>query len=197
MRTPSVYDYEMRKIVNDRGRLFGPRGSTNDGHPVLVLDRSRLAMIIDRYSVKVRTWSFVLTPYNFSGRYRLSDLRSRSDHGVHGSVFVETSFLKLDEAIKTTNRRVNSLENVVMPMLENTIAYIKGELDEQEREEFFRLKKIQGYKKREIENQMVSAKKFAEEKVTEEIALRKGIPVDPTQNYLSHNGTEKDEDIIF
>ncbi|MED6199430.1 hypothetical protein PIB30_075861 [Stylosanthes scabra] len=63
----------MRRIVNDRGRLIGPRGSKNDGHPVQVLDQSGLAMITDRYSVKVRTWSFVLTPYNFSGRYRYMD----------------------------------------------------------------------------------------------------------------------------
>ncbi|KAL0395275.1 UNVERIFIED_CONTAM: V-type proton ATPase subunit D [Sesamum latifolium] len=59
---------------------------------------------------------------------------------------LQTSFLTLDEAIKTTNRRVNALENVVKPRLENTITYIKGELDELEREDFFRLKKIQGYK---------------------------------------------------
>ncbi|KAL0303809.1 UNVERIFIED_CONTAM: V-type proton ATPase subunit D [Sesamum radiatum] len=64
---------------------------------------------------------------------------------------LQTSFLTLDEAIKTTNRRVNALENVVKPRLENTITYIKGELDELEREDFFRLKKIQGYKRREVE----------------------------------------------
>ncbi|GLJ12034.1 hypothetical protein SUGI_0182470 [Cryptomeria japonica] len=57
---------------------------------------------------------------------------------------LQTSFLTLDEAIKATNRRVNALENVVKPRLENTINYIKGELDELEREDFFRLKKIQG-----------------------------------------------------
>ncbi|KAJ1395987.1 ATPase, V1 complex, subunit D [Sesbania bispinosa] len=40
---------------------------------------------------------------------------------------LQTSFLTLDEAIKTTNRRVNALENVVKLRLENTISYIKEE----------------------------------------------------------------------
>ena len=38
---------------------------------------------------------------------------------------LQTAFLTLDEAIKTTNRRVNALDNVVVPRLENTISYIK------------------------------------------------------------------------
>jgi V-type H+-transporting ATPase subunit D len=62
---------------------------------------------------------------------------------------LQTAFVTLDAAIKATNRRVNALDNVVVPRLENTIAYIRGELDELEREEFFRLKKVQAKKKRD------------------------------------------------
>ena len=54
-------------------------------------------------------------------------------------IFFKTSLKTLDEALKVTNRRVNALEFVVIPQLENTISYIMRELDEQEREEFFRL----------------------------------------------------------
>ena len=39
---------------------------------------------------------------------------------------LQTAFLTLDAAIKTTNRRVNALDNVVRPRLENTISYIKA-----------------------------------------------------------------------
>ncbi|KAK0589101.1 hypothetical protein LWI29_009602 [Acer saccharum] len=109
---------------------------------------------------------------------------------------LQTSFLTLDEAIKTTNRRVNALENVVKPRLENTITYIKGELDELEREDFFRLKKIQGYKKREMERQLASARQFAVGQVAEKISLQKGISISSAQNLLSAEGG-KDEDIIF
>jgi V-type H+-transporting ATPase subunit D len=59
---------------------------------------------------------------------------------------LQASFFLLDEVIKVTNRRVNALEYVVVPRLETTINYIGSELDEQDREEFFRLKKIQAVK---------------------------------------------------
>lgn len=109
---------------------------------------------------------------------------------------LQTSFLTLDEAIKTTNRWVNVLENVVKPRLENTIGYIKGELDELEREDFFRLKKIQGYKKREIEKQLAAAKLFAEEHLAEKVSLQKGISVISAHNLLS-TSMQKEEDLIF
>ncbi|KAJ8601903.1 hypothetical protein CTAYLR_002689 [Chrysophaeum taylorii] len=55
---------------------------------------------------------------------------------------LQTSFLTLDEALKVTNRRVNALENVTIPRIETTLAYITSELDELEREDFTRLKKV-------------------------------------------------------
>jgi len=60
---------------------------------------------------------------------------------------LQTSFVTLDEVIKITNRRVNAIEHVIIPRIERTLAYIISELDEREREEFFRLKKIQEKKK--------------------------------------------------
>merc|ERR1712043_93174 len=60
---------------------------------------------------------------------------------------LQTSFITLDEVIKTTNRRVNAIEHVIIPRIERTLAYIISELDEMEREEFFRLKKVQDKKK--------------------------------------------------
>ena len=51
---------------------------------------------------------------------------------------LQTCFITLDEAIKVTNRRVNAIEHVIIPRIENTLTYIVTELDEMEREEFFR-----------------------------------------------------------
>lgn len=63
---------------------------------------------------------------------------------------LQTSFNILDEAIKVTSRRVNALDTVVIPRITNTVEYIKSELDELEREEFFRLKRSQDKKKADI-----------------------------------------------
>lgn len=51
---------------------------------------------------------------------------------------LQTAFMILDEVIRATNRRVNAIEHVVIPRLDNTIKYIMSELDEMDREEFFR-----------------------------------------------------------
>lgn len=56
--------------------------------------------------------------------------KCRDTHGKTLQLLVslaslQTAFLTLDAAIKTTNRRVNALENVVKPRVANTIQYIK------------------------------------------------------------------------
>jgi len=66
---------------------------------------------------------------------------------------LQTCFITLDEVIKITNRRVNAIEHVIIPRIQRTMSYITTELDEREREEFFRLKKIQGKKQRQREKE--------------------------------------------
>merc|ERR1712176_7284 len=62
-------------------------------------------------------------------------------------VSLQTSFKTLDEEIKMTSRRVNALEYVLIPRVEVILAYITQEMDEQAREEFFRVKKVVEKKK--------------------------------------------------
>lgn len=92
---------------------------------------------------------------------------------------LQTSFQTLDEALKVTNRRVNALENVTIPRIEDVLSYIGRELDELEREDFTRLKLVQGKKQHEIKEQ--------ERQKEEDIKAGKVIP--------STDGKENDQDI--
>ncbi|XP_071440717.1 V-type proton ATPase subunit D-like [Hetaerina americana] len=99
---------------------------------------------------------------------------------------LQTSFVTLDEVIKITNRRVNAIEHVIIPRIERTLAYIISELDELEREEFYRLKKVQDKKR------VARAKK---EKETAR-AIAEGKAAD--REYAVNNMLdEADEDILF
>lgn len=94
---------------------------------------------------------------------------------------LQTSFATLDEAMKVTNRRVNALENVTIPKIEGVLAYISRELDELEREDFTRLKLVQGKKEEERKK----------EQGLKDIAAAKAKAAGLTTNI----GKENDEDI--
>ncbi len=56
----------------------------------------------------------------------------------------ESRLRRIGEEIKKTARRVNALEQAVIPGIESQIHYIEEVLDQQEQEDVFRLKRIKG-----------------------------------------------------
>ncbi|CAA7271547.1 unnamed protein product [Cyclocybe aegerita] len=102
---------------------------------------------------------------------------------------LQTAFTILDEVIRATNRRVNAIEHVVMPRLDNTIKYILSELDEMDREEFFRLKKVQGKKKRDNAARDANLEEHGPSAIDDAIGAEETGGVDLLSS--------KDEDVIF
>jgi len=76
---------------------------------------------------------------------------------------LQTSLKTLDQALKVTNRKVNALEFVIMPQLDNTIKYIISELDELEREDQYRIKKVKDIRTRDEELEAEQALKDKKE----------------------------------
>ncbi|CAB3359828.1 Hypothetical predicted protein [Cloeon dipterum] len=128
--------------------------------------------------------------YEFTGLARGGQQFAKLKKNYHKAVVLlvelaslQTSFVTLDEVIKITNRRVNAIEHVIIPRIERTLAYIVSELDELEREEFYRLKKIQDKKR-------IARKKTEDAKA----ALQKsGVVLEQPTNLLD----EQDKDLLF
>jgi V-type H+-transporting ATPase subunit D len=96
---------------------------------------------------------------------------------------LQTCFVALDEEIKMTSRRVNALDYVVIPRIESVVKYIEQEMDELEREEFFRIKKVVEKKKEKL--------------MKERMARGAVAPVvgRPVQSALE--ASDKDPDLVF
>lgn len=110
---------------------------------------------------------------------------------------LQTSFVTLDEALKVTNRRVNALENVTIPKIENVLDYIARELDELEREDFTRLKLVQEKKKaavkeKEAEEALIAE---AEKKAGKENVPKNKNKADPDMTANFDAGD--DADVVF
>ncbi|CAE7247608.1 vha-14 [Symbiodinium sp. KB8] len=73
---------------------------------------------------------------------------------------LQTQFQALDKAIKLTSRRVNALENVLIPRFSATIKYVKSELDEMEREDIYRIKKVLEVKRRKLAEEAATRQAF-------------------------------------
>jgi len=97
---------------------------------------------------------------------------------------LQTAFRTLDEEIKMTGRRVNALEYVIIPRIEGVMKYIEQEMDEQAREEFFRVKKVVEKKKQ----------KLAKERA---LAEAEGQPGDPSQPGVGSALDNDDTDLVY
>jgi V-type H+-transporting ATPase subunit D len=72
---------------------------------------------------------------------------------------LQSSFQIIDEVLRITNRRVNAMEYVLIPRYREMIAFVDFGLEEMEREEFYRLKKVQ--KKRKDMEELAEQQRLA------------------------------------
>lgn len=105
---------------------------------------------------------------------------------------MQTWFVALDDAMKKTNRRINALEYVVIPRLDNTISYVISELDEMEREEFYRTKMVLKKKKKQVALRTAEQEAFLKARGVDSSQLR----AEDEENGVPSMLIEQDPDIV-
>jgi V/A-type H+/Na+-transporting ATPase subunit D len=117
-----------------KGLFLDIKGKNIMGVPVPVLQKKRVSK-----SVLERGYSII----GVSGRIDEAAEKFEMELDlIIGLAETETSLKRLGGEIQMTRRRVNALEQVLIPDLKKRAKYIENTIDEREREDLFRLKKV-------------------------------------------------------
>jgi V/A-type H+/Na+-transporting ATPase subunit D len=117
-----------------RGFFLDIQGKNIMGVPVPVIEKKRVAR-----SVLERGYGIT----GVSGR--IDEVAERFEQALDLVVLLaetETALKRLGGEIRMTRRRVNALEQVVIPGLERQARSIEATIEEREREDLFRLKRV-------------------------------------------------------
>jgi V/A-type H+-transporting ATPase subunit D len=85
------------------------------------------------------------SPLSVGGRTLAAQVAFRRlSQALFRAANTESRLRRIGEEIKKTARRVNALDQAVIPGIRSQIRYIRQVLDQQEQEDIFRLKRIKG-----------------------------------------------------
>jgi len=120
--------------------------SVKEGPQIELTSKNIMGVIVPEIESSKVKKSLVDRGYGLLGTTSVIDETAESFEelveAIIQSAEIETTMKKLLDDIESTKRRVNALEFKVIPELTEARDFIKMRLDEMEREELFRLKKI-------------------------------------------------------
>ncbi len=121
-------------FATKKGLYVDIKGKNIMGVPVPVIEKKRISK-----SVFERGYSII----GVSGRIdEVAEKFEAELDLIMGLAETETSLKRLGSEIQMTRRRVNALEQVLIPELKKQAKYIEITIDEREREDLYRLKKV-------------------------------------------------------
>jgi V/A-type H+-transporting ATPase subunit D len=134
LATDDLVTVKSASFATKRGLTLDIKGKNVMGVPVPVIEKKRISK-----SVFERGYSIIST----SGRIDEAAEKFEGELDlVIGLAESETALKRLGGEIQMTRRRVNALEQVLIPQLKSQAKYIENTIDEREREDLFRLKKV-------------------------------------------------------
>jgi len=120
--------------------------SVKESIEVNIDSRSVMGVSVPLIDSKIESRSIVDRGYNFvDTSVRLDEAASKFEESLSLIIElgeIEKTIYLLAAEIESTKRRVNALEHIMIPRLQNTVKSIEMRLEEMERENFVRLKMI-------------------------------------------------------
>ena len=146
------YLHDAYKSLNSAFLMLGNESviqaaqSTKKSSEIDVKSKNIMGVIIPSMSEIETERSFTQRGYSLSNTSPSLDVAANNFEIALKKIIrlseVEGTIKKLAIEIEKTKRRVNALEYIFLPKLKRSIKYIQMRLDEMERENFFRLKRI-------------------------------------------------------
>jgi V/A-type H+-transporting ATPase subunit D len=117
--------------------------------PILELDvstRNVMGVRVPLFRVEEKSESALISSYGFMDTSAKLDEAVEKFRGALKAIIrlaeTEAAVKRLAEEIEKTKRRVNALKYIIIPRITNTIQFIELHLEEREREDLFRMKRI-------------------------------------------------------
>ena len=120
--------------------------SVKESVNVEIESRSVMGVVVPLIESEIGQKNMVQRGYGFlETSVKLDEAASKFEESIKLIIElaeIEKTIMLLAIEIESTKRRVNALEHIIIPKLENTVKYIEMRLEEMERENFVRLKMI-------------------------------------------------------
>jgi V/A-type H+/Na+-transporting ATPase subunit D len=143
---------EAYKDLNDAQMVMGDLAvkksamSVKESVNVEIESRSVMGVVVPLIESEIGQKNMVQRGYGFlDTSVKLDEAASKFEESIKLIIElaeIEKTIMLLAIEIESTKRRVNALEHIIIPKLENTVKYIEMRLEEMERENFVRLKMI-------------------------------------------------------